>query len=531
MKKKYLTYAFMLICMVSCIKNDLPYPVVIPSVVSVSAAGIKDVSVNQDAMTVTLYLEETADIAAVDITSFTLSEGATADPSLKGIHDMRSPFHVTISTYQDYDWTFLAVQDIERSFTVEGQVGTAEIDPVNCRAIAHVRSTVDLDKVSVRSLKLGPKDISTYSVRIEDLHDFTDCVTVDVTAHSRTETWRLFVEQTETLVELSYVSPWSRVAWVSASGLADAENGFRYRKTGDRDWIVVSNVAADGGSFAAALDPLLPSTEYECMAFSGENETDPVVFTTEGELQLPNCGFETYSQVESRNYYSLFDESSSLPELKTKWWDSGNAGSTTVGASYSICSPDTEDYKEGKASIRMNSRNVVIKFAAGNMFSGEFAGVIGTQGGKVNFGRPFTLRPRSLKLWLKYKSGNIDCIGTYPDSDPVKMGDNDRGTVYVALGDWDYHKYGGTPESPVQVNTTDKSTLFRPDADAVIAYGSWISTESTDGWIEVEIPLVYSSVTRKPTHIIVSCAASVLGDYFTGSSQSTLWVDDMRLIY
>lgn len=529
--KKVLPVIAAAMCALSCIKNDLPYPVVVPSVTSVSVDGSRNCVIDNDAMTVTVDLEETTDIANVNIRSVTLSEGASIENSVTGSHDMRSPFQVTISTYQDYLWTFSATQQIERYFTVEGQVGSSEIDAENHRVIAYVRGTTDIHNVRVKSLKLGPAGITDYSMPMSEMRDFSDCISLDVTAHSRKETWRVFVEQTETLVEMSYVSPWTRVAWVCASGLADADNGFRYRKIGSEEWTEVHNVASDGGTFTAALDPLLPLTEYECMAFSGDNETEIFTFRTDEEMQLPNSGFETYAQAESRNYYSLFDPAYTDQNLNRKWWDSGNAGSTTVGASYSICTPDTEDFKEGKASIRMNSRNVVIKFAAGNMFSGEFAGVIGTQGGKVNFGRPFTLRPRSLRLWLKYKSGTIDCIGTYPDSDPVKMGDQDMGTVYVALGDWDYHKYGGTPESPVQVNTIDKSTLFKPDSDAVIAYGSWNSTSSTDGWIEVEIPLVYASVTRRPTHIIVSCAASALGDYFTGSSQSVLWVDDMRLVY
>ena len=514
-----------------CIKNDVPYPTVVPTVTSVAADGMTGYTVDSDSRSVVLTLEETTDIAAVRITSAVLSEGATADPAIAGTYDMREPFYVTLHTYQDYRWAFSAVQEIERYFTVEGQVGSSEIDAANHRAIATVRSTADISNITVRSLKLGPRDITTYSKNLSALKDFSGDVEIDVTAHSRTETWRLFVEQTETLVSMTSVSPWTRVAWLSASGLADERNGFRYRREGASDWIETTDVVSDGGAFTAMLDNLEPLTDYECVAFSGDDETDVWCFTTEEEMQLPNSGFETLSKDESSNYYSLYDPSSSDEALRTKWWDSGNAGSTTVGASYSICTPDNEDFKEGRTSMRLNSRNVVIKFAAGNLFCGEFAGVIGTQGGKVNFGRPFTLRPRSLKLWLKYVSGSIDCIGTYPDSNPVKLGDKDKGTVYVALGDWDYHKYGGTPQSPVQVNTTDKSTLFRPDAEAVIAYGEWASTSSTDGWIEVEIPLSYNDVNRKPTHIIVSCAASALGDYFTGSSQSVLWVDDMRLVY
>ena len=107
----------------------------------------------------------------------------------------------------------------------------------------------------------------------------------------------------------------------------------------------------------------------------------------------------------------------------------------------------------------------------------------------------------------------------------------DRCQVFVALGDWDYRTYGGTPESPVQINTTDRSTFFNPASPAVIGYGAYVSDKTTDGWIKVEIPIEYTSTSRKPTHIIVSCAASMLGDYFTGGSKSTLGVDGITLNY
>ena len=61
--------------------------------------------------------------------------------------------------------------------------------------------------------------------------------------------------------------------------------------------------------------------------------------------------------------------------------------------------------------------------------------------------------------------------------------------------------------------------------------GAYTSDKSTDGWIKVEIPIEYTSKSRKPTHIIVSCASSMLGDYFTGSTDSKLWIDDVQLEY
>ena len=186
---------------------------------------------------------------------------------------------------------------------------------------------------------------------------------------------------------------------------------------------------------------------------------------------------------------------------------------------------------DGRYSARLESEWVIIKFAAGNIFVGEFVRVVGTSGGVINFGRPFEQRPRMLSLWLKYEGGIINRVDRVPDNDPVKEGDPDRCQVFVAVGDWDYRKYGGTPDCPVQVNTLEPSTYFNPKSEAVIGYGCYVSNKSTDGWIKVEIPIEYVSTSRKPTHIIVSCAASMLGDYFTGSDQSTLWVDGMELHY
>ena len=34
-----------------------------------------------------------------------------------------------------------------------------------------------------------------------------------------------------------------------------------------------------------------------------------------------------------------------------------------------------------------------------------------------------------------------------------------------------------------------------------------------------------------PTHLVLVCSASRYGDYFTGSRDSKMWVDDFELIY
>ena len=297
----------------------------------------------------------------------------------------------------------------------------------------------------------------------------------------------------------------------------------KYREGSD-DWKTFTAAASATNTYEAVVSGLSAERTYEYnLVIDGETVGTSLTFTTASGAQIPNGDLEGWC--ESGGVIIPFSSAAN------SYWCTGNYGTATLGKNITQSSTDVRPGSKGKKSAYMHSEYVVVKFAAGNIFVGEFAGLVGTKGGIVNFGRPFTLRPRKLVVWLKYNSGVIDRIDSVPDNDDVKLGDKDRGQVFIAVGDWDYRKFGGTPESPVQVNTTDRSTFFDPKSEGVIGYGSHIFTDSSDGWQRVEIPLEYVSTSRKPTHIIVSCASSMLGDYFTGSSDSKLWVDGMELIY
>ena len=542
----YITLLAAALTIASCVANDLPDPVIKGAFASLDVAGAREVIIDEQNAIVTISLPEEVDPAAVTIRSATYVHPETrCEPQIEGVWDLSAPQKVTLKTYQDYPWTIRATQDIERYFTVQGQVGSTVIDAPNRRVIAYVSAKESIRNITVTSLKLGPVDVTTISPSLSALKDFSQGVLVEVSYRGRTEVWSLYVEQTEFAVDLSLVDPWTTKARVVAQGSADAANSFRYRKEGEQEWMEADEVTQDGGLFYAFIGPLEPVTRYECVARSGSDESAPVVFETESAAQLPNAGFEAYSNAESANFFSWYDPSSSDPLHNSKWWDSGNVGSTTLGSSYCIAQPDTEERVQGRASAQLVSRYVVIKFAAGNTFSGEFVRIVGTQGGVLNFGRPWTLRPSAIRLWAKYECGEIDVIDSYPDDYPVNKGDADCCQIWLALGDWDYKKYGGTSQCPVQVNTTDKSTFFTKDDDSVIAYGDFTANTSSEawpgkpqviqtgenGWMQLEIPIEYKDVSRRPTHIIVSFAASRLGDYFTGSSKSRMWIDDVEMVY
>lgn len=320
---------------------------------------------------------------------------------------------------------------------------------------------------------------------------------------------------------------------------------FEYRKYtdgGTESWArTAAATRVSEGVFSSVLSGLTPSTvyEYRLVVVALADSTETIVegtktITTDIAPGIPNAGLEDVSNAESSKYQSFYNPASAILENQTKWWDSGNLGSTSAGSSYVICYPDTADYKEGSQSACLASVNAVIKFAAGNLFTGKFGEVImdlTNSGGTVYFGRPFVGRPTKLRFWAKYSTGKVTHTGG-PEGGKLTTDDYDSGRVQIALGTWTPAKYGGTADSPILVNTTDASTFINFNTDAAtIAYGDKMFNYTETEWQQVTIELDYRDLKTMPTHIVISCAASYLGDYFAGCETSKLWVDGFELIY
>lgn len=136
-----------------------------------------------------------------------------------------------------------------------------------------------------------------------------------------------------------------------------------------------------------------------------------------------------------------------------------------------------------------------------------------------------------MRLWVKYTGGKINQIQSNAPSG-VKKGDWDKASIRIALGTWDYKKYGGDSDSPILVNTTDVSTFvdFATD-ESTIAFGEKIiesdESDSTNAWQQVTIPLDYHNTSKMPTHIVISlhpvCTETILPDMSEASCGWTNW--------
>ncbi len=327
---------------------------------------------------------------------------------------------------------------------------------------------------------------------------------------------------------------------------------FAYRVKNSDVWTTVDAVRTSEGVYDAVLTGLSGSTEYEYkLVIAGADQGDVLSFTTEASPNVPNASFDYVSLVSGGSYYKWYDTSSSVTEAQTMFWGSGNGeGSEGVKGSASmgmvITVPDDADKAHGDRSVCAQSGAILGMLAAGNIFTGHFAGLVGTSGGKVCFGRPWTSRPTGVRLYVKYTTGKVDVIKDLPEGASMTSSDMDRANIKIALGTWDYKKYGGDRDCPILVNTTDKSTFvdYYTDASTIangeltlygegfeqINNGEKVAAETTT-WRQVTIPLVYHTETEYPTHIVISAAASIYGDYFTGCSSSKFWLDGVELLY
>lgn len=347
---------------------------------------------------------------------------------------------------------------------------------------------------------------------------------------------------------------WAAHATLHADVDADSANGatiqFAY-SSNDTDWVTTDAVKDSEATWKADIKGLTPSTKYTYkLLINGEQIGETMTFTTEDAPNFPNASFEYVSLVTGESYYKFYDPKCGVAEGMTMFWGSGNGegadgvnGSASMGIT--ITTVDTQSKIDGKQSVCAQTSQMAGILAAGNLFAGQFKRLIGTEGGEVNFGRPWKSRPSAMKLYCKYITGKMDIIKGSPSGMSLSKNDYDRAQLKVAIGTWDYKKYGGTKDSPVLVNTTDESTFvdFYTDpstianGDLIIYHDGYVINNgqkvsaTTSDWIEYTIPIDYHSLTDYPTHVVVSFASSQFGDYFTGYSGSKLWIDKVELVY
>lgn len=528
----------------SCkIENDIPYPIVDGAITAFEVEGQRTdgeggntPAINAQNRTVTLYVDDSVDLTKLRITRLSVSNDAEIVPdsticwdyahfphtgfdtlddlplSMDTRMNFTQPVTFTLRTYQDYVWTVTVNQVIDRTLTLENQVGNPVIDVDSRSVIIYVAPEQELDAIKVTSFNLGGAHgkVSPDPTAF-DTFDFSSPreFFVSYAWEEASYPWMVYVYHKESTEATGDV--FARVTTASLNG--NIQNGktpvVEYKAQNESNWTVLpsSAVTVNGTSYSATFTGLSAGTTYQYRVSIDGIAGAEQSFTTAPATPLTNGGFEDWSSAAAgtQTLYNPWAEGS------TSFWNTGNRGSAPfIG---SITTPTTESVSGNAAHLQ--SRWAAIKLEAGNIFTGEFA-LDGTNG-VLTLGRPFTSFPSGLRFHYRYTTSDVNRIGN--DRLEYMRHQNDSCHVYIAL-----------TTAPFTIRTAQGISFNRYDP-SVIAYGEFASNQNQATYREVEIPLEYYSMTRIPSYLIIVASSSKYGDFFTGGDASEMYLDEMELIY
>ena len=296
-----------------------------------------------------------------------------------------------------------------------------------------------------------------------------------------------------------------------------------YRE-GEEEWKRSTASMSEENTYSATIGDLAPNHTYECaLSVNGKNIGATRSFTLANGNQIPNGDLEDWCK--DGDGVIIPYHTSNNP-----YWCTGNYGTAILSKNITQSSNDVRPGSKGTKSMYMDSEYIVVKFAAGNGYLGSWGGMDGTNA-KVYFGQPFDFnaKPKAIRLWAKWNCGKINREATGVG----KKGNPDLCKMFCAL----------TTDSHLVDSSKGKETTFSPsDADIKsgdprydkVLYSAYFdTTESQTEWKMVEIPFTFygDDLNQVPTHIMLTFTCSGYGDFFDGSEDSWMYVDDIELVY
>ena len=547
----YLKNIFLSFCilasMQSClIDNDMSYPRTRANITAFEVDGQKSVTIDENTRTVTIELDEVADISAVKVMSAAMTDGASCPdfPVPGTVLDLTYPKKFVLSIYQDYEWTVSASQNIERYVRCDNQAGDASFNLKDRDVTVYVSDVQDLSAVNITDMKLeaeGSEIVSTTGYELEDwqmVERTRECsfpmqlnclLQRRFTVLDRGEeiVWTMSVVRKKVDLSVSSVNAWCYHADVEASYDGTGTPYIEYRQQGAEQWTRIDDISVDGLVITASIpggdtadetaERLAAGTAYEVRVCTEDAQSSPVAFTTGTPDQIENMGFDNWYQNGKVWYPNA--------AANVKIWDTANGGTGFLGGTnptqpeYSFLATSDPD---NTAAAKLQSMKVG-KFAAGNLYTGEFLKVSagGGLGALLNWGTPFTARPRALKGYYSYSP--VEIGEADPPYESLK-GQMDKCQLLVILTDMD---------DPFMVDTALGKFFDQTPANKdIIAYAKYESDEDTGGqYREFNLELEYWRPDATPEYAIVISCASYLGNYFTGGVGSVMYVDEFEFIY
>ena len=301
-------------------------------------------------------------------------------------------------------------------------------------------------------------------------------------------------------------------------------------RTGEGDWTTVQPESIEGNTlnFAKIGGSLLPETAYQFRSIYDNNAaevSDNVVVTTEAAAQVGNAGFEVWTtdtmtvkinanifgKKFTHNWYEAFGNS------VDKWWavTSKKSMPTSVNdvsnynvknfptVAYSSTEKCEGSYSAHLFSVNIGGMNTSSSILAGNTtYPGElFIGTADDSGNPTYSGHRFTTRPDKLSFRYKYAPKGSE-------------------KFYVKI----------------ELKDAAGSVLYSKEDTQGPAATEWTEYTTSIDWADLtkkpeNILIIFKSSSSAKPDVTAKSNLEVAGKIETGHFGSSLYIDDIQMIY
>lgn len=301
------------------------------------------------------------------------------------------------------------------------------------------------------------------------------------------------VENTPVALEASqiymsnFLAHWQMVADVDGyeielatdAGFSNLVQTYQYNKVGNSDKTYVYGLEGDTKYYYRVRAFRTDGFSYTYGGYSNAIEV-----ITNNTDQLPNMDFEVWDQMvnyENPSPYGI--------------WATPNKTVDLNPAVYPVLVEKTTDAVSGEYAVKMSTDQIFIiteMLLTGSLTTGLFEVNLSNPTKSLKKGIPFTSKPTAFRGYYKYL--------------PV---DGDSCALYATLSKW---------------NNVSKE-------QEVIAHAGLNTTEYPQNYAEFILDFDYKTEGVDPDTLTIVFASSAGGEEFVGSVGSTLFVDDISLVY
>lgn len=528
--------------------------------VSVTAKDeVRAATIDESKKTVVVHMKKPEDLAEVELS---IKVSPSAYINLESKVDLRQPqkLIITAEDKSTAEWTvsgdYVKLSDAEiLAFTLDNAANgfSAEVNlDAEKKTISFAVPFKYESKLSKVYFDAEYSEAARKGTPAEDFLDLSDgSAEIVVVAEDGTEaTWTVSV----TVVETVSVPPRllsMKIAGSTAVIDSADEGGGRVFHVhydnltylADLKNLVVSDIELTDGATVSGISEGNAFDLSRGLSVSVSNGEETAEYVVQAGYQYPGSDFNHWVK-------DAFDRKNDIDG-----WDNGNNDA--------ISSTKTLTVNENEQIIKMESINATVfgigRFASGNMFIGYFnpkgVGTLKLTGYNdgnelIDFGRPFSGRPRFVEFDVKYQ-GKGDSCDLYiilehrsRTSDEGKNQYRTSSDVNTLIASAWYRATTVTSEDdPDVVSITDASRAGYKTVRLALKYGVPLAgspiykssvfnkkLKNTNG-IDNHMVQTESPDDFDVTHIRIVMASSALGNLYEGSVGATLWADEVRLFY